>query len=100
LLVDVDVERPVREAQRLRERVARAGARGFGAAPAARGEHTGDRQERAARSRTPQQVPTGQDVSHSGASSESTTKVESGLQLMVSRSPGAAPFSPGDAFWR
>ena len=39
------------------------------------------------------------EVGHGVPSVESTMKVASGLQLSVSRSPGAAPSAPGRTFW-
>src|SRR3954468_15589875 len=100
LVVRVDVQRPVRELEGLREGVVRAGARRLGAAAAAGGEHTGHREQGAARGGAAEQVTAGGRVGHFGASMESTTKVESGSQLSVVRSPAEPPFSPGDAFWR
>src|SRR5919197_5595134 len=95
LLVDVDVERPVGEAERLRELVARRRALGLRAAAAARCEQAGERQQCAAGGRAPQQLFAREDIGHSAPSIESTTKVESGLQLSVIRCPDAAPFRPG-----
>ena len=100
LVVRVDVQRPVREVECLGKLVVGAAARRLRAAAAAGGENAGNAEEGAACGRAPQQVAPGDDVGHSGASIESTRNVDSGLQLSMSRSPGAAPFSPGDAFCR
>src|SRR2546422_8264106 len=95
LLVDVDVQRPVGETKRLRQRMARRGAGRLGRAPAAGGEQAGKRQHRAARGGAFEKLAAGEDIGHSDPSSESTTNVESGLQLRVRCWPGAAPLSPG-----
>src|SRR4030088_3040818 len=97
LVVRVDVERPVREAQRLCKRLARVRPTGFLAGAAASCEHAGHGEECPTRRRTAEQMESGQAIGHSDPSSESTTNVLSGLQLSVSLWPAAAPFTPGEA---
>src|SRR4051812_20815852 len=99
LLVHVDVQSPVGEAERLRERLAstRGRPRGFVAAAPAGREHAGHREKGPPRRSAAEKLASVQSIGHSGPSIESTTKVESGLQLSVSRWPGEAPFRPGDA---
>ena len=67
-------------------------------APAGR-EHSRHGEERTTGRGAAEQLASGQDICHSDPSSESTTNVDSGLQLSVSLWPGEAPFNPSDAFW-
>src|SRR6185437_10790189 len=98
LLVDVHVERPVREAQRARELLldARRASAGRGAAPAAGGEDAGERDCRSADRCSLQQLLPGELVAHSAPSIESTTNVESGLHEILL---GACSAAPGSLFW-
>src|SRR6266545_4860907 len=98
LLVDVDVERPVREVDSLRELV-RAGC-ALLAGAAARGQQAGNREDGATCGGPLEQLASGEDVGHSDPSKESTTNVQSGLQLSVRRVPGEAASRPGAAFCR
>src|SRR5262249_16310999 len=99
LVVRVDVERPVREVQSLRERVVRASARRLRAAAAARGEKAGQGEDGAPRGRPLQQLPPCQNIGHADSSStESTTNVASGFQLSAMR-PLCAATLAGLAFW-
>src|SRR6266540_2589297 len=98
LLVDVDVERPVREVECLRELV-RAGC-ALLAGAAARSQQARNREDGATCGGPLEQLASGEDVGHSDPSMESTTNVHSGLQLSVRRVPGEAASRPGAAFCR
>src|SRR5262249_26982826 len=98
LLVLVDVERPVREVERLGELVRRCPAAcTAAAASAAGGEESGDCEDGAARRSAANEDLAGDAIGHWVPSWESTTKVLSGLQLSVSRSP-VATCPPGRSF--
>ena len=93
LLVDVDVERPVREDERLGERLLR---RAFGEAR----QESGDRESGAAGERAAQECLAGERVGHGADSSVgSRTNVDSGSQWTVRASPGSAPVVPASTFW-
>src|SRR5207342_2559738 len=91
LLVDVDVERPVREAERARELLRGAARLAPAATSAARCREPGNREHRRSEPGSPQKFFSGQHVGHAISSSgRSTTKVASGSNPTVIGSPGLA----------
>src|SRR4051812_49986953 len=99
LVVRVDVQRPVRELEGLREGVVRAGARRLGAAAAAGGEHTGHREQGAARGGAAEQVTAGGRGGHLGASLGAAAKGEVGAPPGGGRAPAGTPVRPREAVW-
>src|SRR5205823_2134812 len=97
-------ERPVREHERLRERLRAGRAGGAGgllrAAPSAGREPRGNRQRRGADARALDQRTAGQLVGHGVPSSPaSTTNVASGLNESATGVPGSWAATPAKAFW-
>src|SRR4029453_743757 len=89
LLVDADVERPVQEAERLRElfRPARRRARGLVVVASACRQHPRDADDDPCGGPAPQQLDPRERLGHDASS---TTNVLSGSQLRVTGSPSAA----------
>src|SRR5204862_1156779 len=98
LVVRVDVVRPVREPQRLRELLLHRRARGLAARAAACGQQAGYGQDRGAGRSAAEQLVARHPFGHSSSSSSwemSTTKVASGLHERVAASPSVSEEAPG-----